>query len=84
VDLTLIPWVVILNVWIYRRSMSVVATMIQASAMNKKTLLRSLGLAISAIEKGVLTERFTDQDLRRNAGSDIDLDQATKLLAHSS
>lgn len=38
---------------------------------------------VSAIEKGVLTERFTDQDIRRKAGSDTDLDHATKLLAHS-
>ena len=38
---------------------------------------------VSAIEKGVLAERFTDQDIRRKAGSDTDLDHATKLLAHS-
>ena len=38
----------------------------------------------SALEQGVLTERFTEHDLRAKSASDTDPEHATRLLAHSS
>ena len=35
-----------------------------------------------ALEKGVLSERFTDHDIRAKTGSDTDIDHAASLLAH--
>lgn len=37
----------------------------------------------SALENGILKERFTEQDLRAKAASDIDREHAIDLLAHS-
>ena len=37
----------------------------------------------SALEQGVLTERFTDHDIRAKTGSDIDEAHAVELLAHN-
>jgi integrase len=37
----------------------------------------------AALEGGILGERFTDHDIRRETGSDTSLEHATKLLGHS-
>lgn len=37
----------------------------------------------SALEKGVLLERFREHDLRGKSSSDVELEHATKLLGHS-
>ncbi|ABO22866.1 tyrosine-type recombinase/integrase [Shewanella loihica] len=37
---------------------------------------------VKAMEKGILTERFTDHDVRAKTGSDAELEHATRLLAH--
>jgi len=37
----------------------------------------------TALEQGVIKERFTDHDIRRKTGSDTTLEHAVKLLGHS-
>jgi hypothetical protein len=37
----------------------------------------------SAVEEGVLREKFTEHDLRRKTGSDTDLEHASQLLDHT-
>jgi len=36
----------------------------------------------AALVEGILTERFTDHDLRAKSASDIEVEHATQLLAH--
>ncbi len=36
----------------------------------------------AAIDKGILSERFSDHDIRAKAASDVDANHATELLAH--